>query len=101
MRTLKSRNGEQVTVPIVLPISTRSGDRKPILRGNSLFMMACCVAMVAGTGILLLSAPAGQALGKTLMLATPMLGCLGMHVLMHRFMGKSCHAPSRKEKQDD
>ncbi len=68
-----------------------------LLSGHNLFMMACCAAMVAGTGILIWSAPAGQTIGQTLLLGVPMLGCIGMHLVMHRFMGKSCHSTQTSE----
>lgn len=71
------------------------------MSGHNIFMMACCVAMVAGTGILIASAPAGQSLGQTLLLAAPMAGCIGMHLVMHRFMGKSCHSSSKQEAKDE
>lgn len=64
-------------------------------------MLACCVAMVVGTGILLAYAPVGQSLGQTLLLAAPMLGCIGMHLVMHRFMGKSRHSHSKQESKND
>ncbi len=60
-------------------------------------MMACCAVMVAGTGFLIAGVPAGQSLADTLLLAAPMLGCVGMHFVMHKFMGKSCHAPSKQD----
>jgi hypothetical protein len=64
-------------------------------------MMACCAAMVVGTGVLVATAPAGQSIGQTLLYAAPMLGCIGMHLIMHRLKGKSCHAPAEKEKSND
>lgn len=71
------------------------------LSGHNLFMTACCAAMVVGTGILIASAPAGQSLADTLLLAVPMLGCVGLHFAMHRFMGKSCHSHSKQDQQND
>ncbi|MCK7615696.1 hypothetical protein [Roseibium sediminicola] len=62
---------------------------------QSLFMIACCAAMIAGTGLLITSAPSGLTWTETLLLAAPMLGCLAMHAVMHRFMGTSCHATNK------
>ena len=62
---------------------------------HTLFMIACCAAMIAGTGLLITSAPSGLTWTETLLLAAPMLGCLAMHAVMHRFMGKSCHATNK------
>ncbi|MBD1548793.1 DUF2933 domain-containing protein [Roseibium aggregatum] len=74
---------------------------RSLLTGHNLFMMACCAAMVAGTGILIWSAPAGQTIGQTLLLGVPMLGCIGMHLVMHRFMGKSCHSTQSSETKEN
>jgi len=62
---------------------------------QTLFMAACCLAMVAGTGLLIYSAPSGLTWMETLLLAAPMAGCLAMHVVMHRFMGRSCHSSGK------
>jgi hypothetical protein len=62
------------------------------LKWSSLFMLACCAVMAVGAGLLLAAAPSGQSLAGTLLLAVPLLGCLGMH----RFMGKSCHPSAKK-----
>lgn len=59
--------------------------------GHSWFMMVCCVAMFAALGFVIFTAPAGQAWGTTLFAALPLFGCVGAHLLMYKFMGKSCH----------
>lgn len=61
-------------------------------------MMACCVAMVAGVGLIILAAPEGQPLTQVLWAASPLLACLGMHLVMHKLIGMSCH--SNKSKKD-
>lgn len=65
------------------------------LNAHSLFMIACCAAMIAGTGLLIASAPSGLTWTESLLLAAPMLGCLAMHAVLHRFMGKPCHATNK------
>ena len=96
-------NGSRI--PAVVPrVKARTADDSPAKRrvsGHTLFMMACCAAMVAGTAIIFASAPAGQSLTETLLLAVPVLGCLGMHVVMHRFMGRSCHNAENKDQNND
>ncbi|MGH0003552.1 hypothetical protein ACQU0X_26040 [Pseudovibrio ascidiaceicola] len=85
-------------------ISTMQAQQSPLrklMSGHNLMMMACCAAMAVGTGILFASAPAGQSVGQTLLLAAPLVGCLGMHLVMHRFMGKSCHSNSKQEPKND
>lgn len=67
--------------------------------GHSMFMMACCLAMIGGTGLVLASAPEGSSLADRLWLAAPMLGCVGLHLVMHRFMGRC--APAGKTQRGE
>ncbi|MCX2725735.1 hypothetical protein [Roseibium salinum] len=91
----------RASVPDIQPDRTTGpAIRKPVT-GHNLFMMACCALMVVGTGILIASAPAGQSLADTLLLAVPMLGCVGLHFVMHRFMGKSCHSHTKQDQKND
>lgn len=69
--------------------------RRGVLNTHTLFMAACCLAMLAGTGLLIYSAPTGLTWTEILFLAGPMLGCVAMHAVLHRFMGKSCHAANK------
>lgn len=66
--------------------------------GHHWFMMACCVAMAVVFAFLLWTTPANQSLTSTLLAALPLLICVGMHFVMHRFMGKSCHS-TKTEKE--
>lgn len=91
----------RTSVPQVKSDSPSGFSPGKLLTGHNLFMLACCAAMVIGTGFLIAVAPAGQTIGQTLLLAAPMLGCVGMHLVMHRFMGKSCHSNAEKEKRND
>ena len=67
--------------------------------GSSLMrwgMIACCAVMllpVAGY-VAAEGTPAGLAQNATVFL--PLALCLGMHVVMHRFMGRSCHGAASK-----
>ncbi len=67
------------------------------LNRNNLFMLGCCLLMAVVTGLLIVSAPTGLTAGEALLLAVPMFGCVAMHVILHRVMGKPCHAHARKE----
>ena len=60
------------------------------------FMLLCCLAMVAVFAAFVLMAPAGQSWSQIALGAAPLIACFGVHLIMHRFMGKSCH--SEKEK---
>lgn len=67
------------------------------LNRTNLFMLGCCLLMAVVTGLLIVSAPTGLTVGEALLLAVPMFGCVAMHVILHRVMGRSCHATARKE----
>ena len=69
-------------------------------KAHNFFMMACCVAMVAGVGILVATAPATQSWSATLWTAFPLLACVGAHLVMHKFMGKSCHGSDATTKDE-
>ncbi|MBD8892535.1 hypothetical protein [Roseibium litorale] len=71
------------------------------MSGQSLFMLLCCAVMIAAFGFVIAAAPAGQPFAETLLLAAPMFGCVVMHFVMHRIMGKPCHAHAGKEQQND
>lgn len=73
--------------------NSRSENLK-LLSGHNLFMAACCAAMIAGTGIYVAFAPADQSFAQKMLLAAPLLGCVGMHFVLHRLMGKPCHSSS-------
>jgi len=72
-----------------------SASGRKSFNAHAFFMVACCTAMVVGTGLLITSAPSGLTWTETLLLAAPMLGGLAMHAVMHRFMGKPCHATNK------
>lgn len=101
MRIQENSSRNTASVPRVKAKTAEDIPAKKNVSGHTPFMMACCAAMVAGTAIIFASAPAGQPLGETLLLAAPVLGCLGMHVVMHRFMGRSCHDAENKDQKND
>lgn len=78
------------TSSVTTPVAARG-----FLNAHTFFMAACCLAMLAGTGLLIYSAPSGLTWTETLLLAGPMLGCVAMHAVLHRFMGKSCQATNK------
>ncbi len=55
------------------------------------FMTACCTLMVIGAAIPFLSNAQDQTIAKILLSLGPVLGCLAIHFVMHRAMGRSCH----------
>ena len=79
----------RTSVPKVAKTELPSADQ--VRSGSGMLMMACCVAMVAAFGFVIFTAPAGQSWGASALTALPLLACVGAHLIMHRFMGKSCH----------
>lgn len=53
-------------------------------------MWACCAVMLLPLGAFLVSGGASGGAGGLATLA-PIVLCVGAHLVMHRFMGKSCH----------
>jgi len=101
MTTQQSNVSSKALVPQVSAAQTQQSSLRKLFSGHNIMMMACCAAMAVGTGVLVTTAPAGQSLGQTLLLAAPLVGCLGMHLVMHRFMGKSCHSTSKQKTKTD
>lgn len=66
-------------------------------------MWVCCAAMLVPIAGFVVANGSGGGWGQNLGAFAPFALCLGMHVAMHRFMGKSCHgardeaAPRQKE----
>ena len=79
----------RTSVPKIVKTEPPSADQ--MRSGSGMLMMACCVAMVAAFGFVIFTAPAGQSWGASALTALPLLACVGAHLIMHRFMGKSCH----------
>lgn len=97
MSSLENPAGRPAT-PLAFPEARSFGHKLRTLGGgHNLFMLACCALMVIGTGIVIAAAPSGQSIGQSLLLAAPMLGCVGMHLIMHRLTGKSCHGRTKQE----
>lgn len=66
----------------------------------NMVMMACCIPMVIGGALIFYSIPSDLGLGARFYALAPLAGCVAMHFVMHRFMGKSCHEkPVGKDEQ--
>ncbi len=63
-------------------------------------MMACCAIMIAPIVFFLLAGGQIGGIGDGLAVFAPLAICVGAHLLMHRFMGKSCHHEKDDEKID-
>jgi len=60
-------------------------------------MWACCAVMLAPVGAYLVAGGSLAGLGGNLVAFAPLALCLGMHLVMHKFMGKSCHSSAKDE----
>lgn len=68
----------------------------PII-GRHALMWACCLLMAIGVGFVIWPTLENQSVITTLLSLSPLLACVGMHIVMHRFMGKSCHGDSNQK----
>ncbi|WP_300514217.1 DUF2933 domain-containing protein [Aliiroseovarius sp.] len=65
--------------------------------GAHLAMMACCVIMLVPVAGFFLAGGKLGASSANLIAFAPLLLCVGLHFVMHKFMGKSCHSTDKKE----
>ena len=63
-------------------------------------MMLCCAVMLLPVGLYFLGGGALSSLSSNVGLFLPLGLCLGMHFVMHRMMGKSCHGEKHDEKKE-
>ncbi len=74
--------------------TTKEQQNKKVM---NIVMLACCVPMVIGGALIFYSIPSDLGLGARLYALAPLAGCVAMHFVMHKFMGKSCHDDSQKK----
>lgn len=60
-------------------------------------MMACCVVMLLPVAGFFLAGGTLAGMWSNAVAFAPLLLCVGAHLVMHKFMGKSCHS----DKADD
>ncbi|OUS06331.1 hypothetical protein A9Q96_09820 [Rhodobacterales bacterium 52_120_T64] len=60
-------------------------------------MMLCCAVMLIPVGLYFLGGGVLSSLSSNVGLFLPLALCLGMHFVMHRVMGKSCHGEKPAE----
>lgn len=54
-------------------------------------MMACCILMLLPVAGVLLTGNGFSLGGLGMATVTPLLLCVGAHLVLHKMMGKSCH----------
>lgn len=64
-------------------------------------MWICCAAMLLPLGVYLLAGETVRGTLQTLGLLLPLAICLGVHALMHRLTGRSCHGGHGSGQQPD
>lgn len=67
-----------------------NAEKKPNLTGKWA-MWACCTIMVVPLVSYLVVAQTSITTAGLVNSAIPLVLCLGMHLVMHKMMGKSCH----------
>ena len=58
---------------------------------KNLWFWGCCVLMFVGFAVVFLSSLLTESLTQAFLAASPLLLCMGMHLLIHRFAGRKCH----------
>lgn len=84
---------------IILIDDSQNTDNKN--SAHNLLMAACCLAMIIGIGIILFAGSSTETIAAKAFTALPLLACVAMHIVMHRFMGKSCHTRNPVRKPPD
>ena len=64
-------------------------------------MMVCCAVMVLPVAAFFLAGGSIAGLGSNFGLFAPIALCIGVHFLMFKMMGKSCHGTKDKQVQDN
>ena len=71
--------------------NAKPGNKAANARVMKIGMWLCCAAMLVPIAGLVVASAAGGGWGQNLGAFAPVALCAGMHVAMHRFMGRSCH----------
>lgn len=61
-------------------------------------MWACCAVMLLPVAGYFAAGGFSAGAGNSIAAFAPLLLCVGAHFVMHRFMGKSCHQTTAKDK---
>lgn len=68
--------------------------------GGYKFMWLCCVAMLLPAAVYLVTVRMGANLAEMAVTVAPLAVCLGVHLVLHRLMGSSCHAGRAQNRTD-
>ncbi len=73
---------------------TANGVRHSLMKYG---MWACCAVMLLPVVAYIAAGGSFAGFGGSLVTFAPLALCLGMHLVMHKFMGKSCHSSAKDE----
>lgn len=68
------------------------------LNAHNLFMAACCLAIIIGIGTILFAGSPNEMMATKALTALPLIACVAMHFVTHRFIEKSCHTRNSVKK---
>ena len=76
-------------------IDPELGSQRTSKSAGSIGMWACCVAMLVPIGIYFASGGSLTSVTSAIGLLAPLALCGGMHFVMHRWLGRSCHGAAQ------
>ena len=68
---------------------------------SHVMMWLCCIVMIVLLFSLLLFDSSDFDVVELVFQASPLLLCIGAHLVLHKFMGKSCHSKTKTSNNDD
>lgn len=91
------------THPDEVPMNNESdtettAQNRPSPKPMHLAMIACCFIMLIPIAGYFLASGALSGFSGNLVAFAPLLLCVGAHFVMHKVMGKSCHASDKQDK---
>lgn len=100
------KNNTQKPIPYTLSSNVARVHAQPIegvretRNTGHWIMIACCIPMVAGAGLLLWAMGPDANWAERLGALVPIGICLGAHLVMHKIMGQTCHGQHSQKGQD-
>lgn len=87
------------TTPSLQPTHSTLMQEKPNKSGRLMHMgmIVCCALMLLPIGIFFASGGSLAGAWQNAGLLVPILACVGMHLVLHKVMGKSCHGEDQKK----
>lgn len=80
--------------------ASMEGEKPNLKRIGNWIMVACCVPMVIGAGILLWAMGPDATWSNRISTLAPLALCFGAHLIMHKLIGHSCHKAKKSTKDE-